>query len=173
MLLPKNNRSLLKSRKVWLASCLLLASISIAMATKAVTLPFNFAVQSFNENCLDAKLIFMSYGKKTIERGSWVIFKPFGMLSYVKDPHIVKIASGLPGDHLKIVDGNTYINDKLVATGLPDAPIVKKTPKELERDEIIPQGKYFITATHPLSFDSRYWGYLDESQIEGKGYRLF
>ncbi len=39
--------------------------------------------------------------------------------------------------------------------------------------QYIPSGKYYVMATAKRSFDSRYWGFVDESWIIGKAYPLF
>lgn len=39
--------------------------------------------------------------------------------------------------------------------------------------QIIPKGKYFVMSPAARSFDSRYWGLVDESWIIGKAYPLF
>ncbi|MCC4821021.1 S26 family signal peptidase [Vibrio lentus] len=35
---------------------------------------------------------------------------------------------------------------------------------------VVPQGHYFALGTLPTSFDSRYWGLVEHSQIIGVGY---
>ena len=68
---------------------------------------------------------------------------------------------------------NVLINGKLVSEGLPLVDTTKVSLRAFERDEVIPQGKFFMTGTHPLSNDSRYWGYLEASTVVGKGYKIF
>ena len=150
-----------------------IACSAFAVATHRIELPYTLGIQPANERCLDANLLLFHYGKFPVKRGDWVMFRPFGALSYVREPYVVKIASGVPGDHLVIKHSLVLVNDKLVAVGLDDAPIVQKNASQLERDEIIPADSYFVTATHPLSFDSRYWGYLKADQVEGLAKRLF
>lgn len=32
---------------------------------------------------------------------------------------------------------------------------------------VIPKDKFFVMGTHPRSFDSRYWGFVDRKDIKG------
>jgi signal peptidase I len=49
----------------------------------------------------------------------------------------------------------------------------KGKPLSLIEGGIIPKGKYFVVADSVRSFDSRYWGLLDEKEILGKAYPIF
>jgi conjugal transfer pilin signal peptidase TrbI len=89
------------------------------------------------------------------------------------DPFILKLAAGVPGDHLSIHHGVVRINGAQVVQGLPLAGAYQHTEQDFERDEVIPPGKYFLVGLHPDSNDSRYWGYLDAGQIEGFAYKVF
>ena len=144
-----------------------------AIASHRISLPIAIAIQSNEERCLEANAMLLVRTQSAINRGDWVAFEPFGALSYVKVPYVIKIVAGIPGDHLAIKHGAILINGKQVASGLPDAPIFGKPERYFEKNELIPNGEYFVLATHPLSMDSRYWGYLKESQIQAHAYRLF
>ena len=73
----------------------------------------------------------------------------------------------------RVAGEEVLINGKVVAKGLPLVDKSKVSTKAFERDEVIPEGKVFMTGTHPLSNDSRYWGYLDLTAVVGKGYKIF
>lgn len=49
----------------------------------------------------------------------------------------------------------------------------KGKPLPLIDGGIIPKGKYFVIGDAVRSFDSRYWGLLDEKEILGKAYPIF
>lgn len=137
--------------------------------------PISFARDPNKEKCLpDLHLaLLIHHAPKEISRGDLVFWKPAGAVSYVKQEYVLKMVGGIPGDRLTIKDGNIYINGAMVGTGLSLSPIYHTTPKQLERDEIIPAGSYFVMGTNPLSDDSRYWGYLPGKAIQGKGYKIY
>jgi len=139
-------------------------------------LPFTFAFDPNAEQCLpDLHLALLTRQKPAaIADGDLLYWKPSGALSYVKTQYVLKMVAGKPGDHLVIRDGAVAINGKTVVSGFPLAEeFYHRNARQLEKDEIIPAGKFFLIGTHPLSDDSRYWGYLDKSAVVGSGYKVF
>ena len=43
----------------------------------------------------------------------------------------------------------------------------------LDKSEIIPKNQFFVIGDNPLSYDSRYWGYLPYGDILGTALALF
>src|SRR5215467_15980569 len=74
---------------------------------------------------------------KDIKRGDVIVFK------YPKDltKHYVKRAIGLPGDRIKIIDKQVYVNDK----PLSEPYKIHKAPPGAYRD---PYGDYFPPKAH-------------------------
>jgi len=139
---------------------------------------------------------FLPYRK--LERGDIIVFK----FPYQDHPHFVKRVIGLPGDHLKIVDQQVYVNGKLL-----DEPYVVHDPasgydplnytfppvgnqmylslvqpewaheirKYIQGDElVIPEGRYFAMGDNrDHSLDSRYWGFVDRDAIMGRPFLIY
>lgn len=80
--------------------------------------------------------------------------------------HLIKRVIGLPGDEIKIEEGQVYINDKL----LEEAYVKGETYADaLEFPLIVPEGKVFVMGDNrEVSLDSRQLGFIDYKQIEGK-----
>jgi len=139
---------------------------------------------------------FLPYRK--LERGDIIVFK----FPYQDHPHFVKRVIGLPGDHLKIVDQQVYVNGKLL-----DEPYVVHDPasgydplnytfppvgnqmylslvqpewaheirKYIQGDElVVPEGKFFAMGDNrDHSLDSRYWGFVDRDAIMGRPFLIY
>lgn len=135
---------------------------------------------------------------RTLQRGDIIVFKyPFG-----DHPHFVKRVIGLPGDHLKLVDQQVYVNGKLLNEpyvvhdpGAPYDPLNYNFPpsrnqyapitvvpewahefrKYIVGDEIVvPPGKYFAMGDNrDRSLDSRYWGFVDRDAIMGRPFVIY
>ena len=135
---------------------------------------------------------------RPLERGDIIVFKyPFS-----DHPHYVKRVIGLPGDHLKLVDQQVFINGKLlnepyavhdVGAGydpfnysfpphkdemIPFNVVPEWRPelrKYIEGDEIVvPPGKYFAMGDNrDRSQDSRYWGFVDRDAIMGRPFLIY
>jgi signal peptidase I len=135
---------------------------------------------------------------RELRRGDIIVFK----FPYQDHPHFVKRVIGLPGDHLKIVDQQVYVNGKLL-----DEPYVVHDPasgydplnytfppvgnqmymsvlqpewarelrSHIQGDElVVPPGKYFAMGDNrDHSLDSRYWGFVDRDAIMGRPFLIY
>jgi signal peptidase I len=130
---------------------------------------------------------------RDIRHGDVIVFHfPFD-----DHPHYVKRVIGLPGDRIKIVNQQVYVNDvaqtEPYAVHDPDAPYdpfgdtFPPTDTDsldaLMRPEwaaeilsyvhdgelVVPPGKYFAMGDNrDHSWDSRYWGFVDRDAIMGR-----
>ena len=129
---------------------------------------------------------------RDIRRGDVIVFKfPFD-----DHPHYVKRVIGLPGERLRIGNGDVYINGEFLrepyvvrnpasqdpyADNFPptDRRVVRFVARREWADQlfdyvhngelIIPPNHYFAMGDNrDLSADSRYWGFVDRDSIMGK-----
>ena len=94
---------------------------------------------------------------------------------YPLDPAVkfIKRVIGLPGDRLEIKDEIVYINGSELVEDYKFLDNFLPKGQDLP-SMIIPQGKYFMMGDNRRnSQDSRYWGYVDEHTIRGKGWFVF
>jgi signal peptidase I len=130
---------------------------------------------------------------RALERGDIIVFK----YPYADHQHFVKRVIGLPGDHLKLVDQDVYINGKrlnepyVVHDPLaPYDPLNYSFPppaaqyftsavlpewahemqKHVQGEElVVPPGEYFAMGDNrDRSLDSRFWGFVDRDAIMGR-----
>jgi signal peptidase I len=130
---------------------------------------------------------------REIRRGDIIVFK----FPFQDHPHYVKRVIGVPGDHVKIVDQNVYVNGKRIVEPYivrdPTAPydpfgdnFPPRSPQYLQAnmqpewaDEIfqyihdgeivVPLGKYFAMGDNrDHSWDSRFWGFVDRDAVMGR-----
>jgi signal peptidase I len=136
---------------------------------------------------------------RELKRGDIIVFK----FPFQDHPHFVKRVIGLPGDHLKIVDQQVYVNGKTLnepyavhdpSSGYGD-PLNYNFPpvgnqmylsslqpewaheirKFIQGDElVVPAGKYFAMGDNrDHSLDSRYWGFVDRDAIMGRPFLIY
>lgn len=86
--------------------------------------------------------------------------------------------AGFPGQSVALEGGSLFIDgvevasinpriQKKIVAARPDYPFAFGPP------EIIPDGKYVMLNESVDSFDSRYFGYVDEAAIRGRGIPIF
>jgi signal peptidase I len=158
------------------------------------------------DHLLVNKFIFGGRGKwydkflpyRELQRGDIIVFK----FPYQDHPHFVKRVIGLPGERLKVVDQQVYINGKPlnepyvvhdagfgsdplnysfppVGNQIFLSPVQPEWARELHKyiqgDEIVvPAGKYFAMGDNrDHSLDSRYWGFVDRDAIMGRPFLIY
>ncbi|WP_299021322.1 S26 family signal peptidase [uncultured Photobacterium sp.] len=90
-----------------------------------------------------------------------------------------KIAAALPGDMVEITPRQVKISHREGGTTeyALDArrmlTYAQMSPLDITKTLLIPKGKIFALGTLSSSFDSRYWGLVDNGQVKGVGYALF
>jgi signal peptidase I len=130
---------------------------------------------------------------REIRRGDIIVFK----FPFQDHPHYVKRVIGIPGDRVKIVDQQVYVNGKRSSEPYivrdPAAPydpfgdnFPPRSPQYLQAnmqpewaDEIfqyihdgeivVPAEKYFAMGDNrDHSWDSRFWGFVDRDAVMGR-----
>jgi signal peptidase I len=130
---------------------------------------------------------------RAVRRGDIIVFK----FPYQDHPHYVKRVIGLPGDRVKIVEKQLFVNGEKMQdshayydSSAPYDPFLYNFPPA-GRDEllpnmqpewideifdhvrdgelIVPANKYFAMGDNrDHSWDSRYWGFVDREAIMGR-----
>jgi len=137
---------------------------------------FHLGIDDQKELCLpgDHRWFLIDRHDQNIWRGDLVAFEadermaPWFPLGQV----VVKIATGVSGDHVEVEADHIVINGTIVSDGLALSEKLGKPPRDFIRQMNIPGNAIWVTGSHPRSFDSRYWGFVYERQIIGKAYAL-
>lgn len=107
-------------------------------------------------------------------RGDRVAFRADGRLApwIPVGRVVVKQVAGVAGDRVAVTTAGITVNDRPVAEGLALSGKLGQSPQAFIRTETVPGGALWVIGTQPKSFDSRYWGPVDERQIIGRAYAL-
>lgn len=94
------------------------------------------------------------------------------VIIHLEDKYIIKRVIGLPGDTVKYIDGQLYINGNAIDEPYLDTVYERNYPGEFMED--IPEFTlgadeyYCLGDNRPDSLDSRYYGPFSLEQISGK-----
>src|ERR1039457_4302930 len=102
------------------------------------------------------------FGLGNIERGDTVVFR-----APVDDKKsYIKRIIGLPGDRVRIEQGQVYVNGLALVENYIQADYRDYSSME---EKVAPPGKYFVLGDHRnSSSDSRAWGWVPRENIYGK-----
>lgn len=112
---------------------------------------------------------------KEPKRGDIIVFR------YPKDrsTDYIKRVIGLPGDEVSIRDKRVFINgekldDPYGHFSTPNIMPGSITPKDNFGPVKVPEGKYFVMGDNrDNSLDSRFWGFVDDTDILGKAMIIY
>ena len=105
--------------------------------------------------------------------GEYVQFRMRKDTRWYQGERLLKVAKGCPGDVLSIVGRHIYINDWPAGEAVP--ALNDGTPMAMITAGVIAERHYYMWASHPASFDSRYaeFNVIPGQQIIGAATRIF
>lgn len=149
---------------LWLRDLLISAAASVLIITFLYQ-PVRVEGTSMLPRLEDRDRLFINkfvYHVSAIERDDIVVFR------YPRDPEksYIKRVIGLPGDHIRIVRGQVWLNGKPLRE--PYVPQEYRDTRSMP-ELTVPDDSYFMMGDHrSISSDSREFGPVERSLIYGK-----
>lgn len=94
---------------------------------------------------------------------------------YANGTLMAKYLAAGPGDTVEVTpDFRILVNDRELAHGLPHLKALDdEAVKRYVGRRVLQADEFWMLGTMPMSFDSRYWGPINGSQIVGRAHVLF
>lgn len=168
---------------------------SVTLAISAVAFSWfgnNYAIHidSQVDRCLpDSRVYLVDKNDKNTVRGGLFAFKAKGLKPYIEEGHqkiwkladkyedgkkLLKIIDGMPGDTVEVTASDNLINGESIGEGgLLLKGTLLKDESHFTKKYVLDDKQYFFAGRTNRSFDSRYWGPVEESEIIGRAIALF
>lgn len=155
-----------RTRLIAAVGCL--ALLAGVLGGEYVTKRYRLGIDTADVKCLPWTYYAISLGTPNPEVGELVAFKVLGLEPHYVDGMIfTKIVKGVPGDQVTARGDGLEVNGELY-------PFSKRTLTKLDlpaeafnRSYQLADGEYFLAATEPDAFDSRYYGPVSAEQFIG------
>jgi conjugal transfer pilin signal peptidase TrbI len=86
---------------------------------------------------------------------------------------MAKRVAAMPGDHVLVDDRGVFVNGHQVASGLILADMFASDRGRLHGETVVPANTLYLLGDASNSFDSRYWGVVSVTEVEGKASVIF
>lgn len=108
-----------------------------------------------------------------IKRGAYVLFDiPIGLIKDLKMNKAIKRVGCIGGNTLRVKKGDYFCDAVYLGTAKPYS-INGKPLQSFSYDGVIPAKKLFMVGDSVDSYDSRYWGFLDQKEVSSSAYPIF
>lgn len=137
---------------------------------------YRLGIDPQKSRCLPQQFFLIDRHNQSPVLGQLYAFRAKNTAPFFRDgAQLVKRLVAGPGDRVSISEltAEIRINNHLIATGLPLTDKLKRPLAYFAGQRQLQSGEYWFLGEGDHSFDSRYWGAVNQQQIIGRAYALF
>lgn len=149
---------------------LLVLSLAMVLAAGYVGARYRIGIDSQQDRCLpDTSVYLIDRWDKTPVKKAPYAFRAQGLAPIYPDgTTMLKRMTGLPGDTVVVTADWVRIEGVIVSRGMALSERLGVEPAAFARELTLEEGAFWFSGETPISFDSRYWGPVDEKQLIGR-----
>lgn len=153
----------------------LIVVMVIALAGGAFASRYRIGIDTQLVKCIPGYSIYLIDRKdRGLEKGAIYAFAAQGLNPLYEDgTQMVKYLRGEPGDHVSVGEHGIKVNGLTVGQGLTHAETLGVPPASFTGEAVLKDDNYWFMGTSDESFDSRYWGTVNDDQVIGRAYPIF
>ena len=152
------------------------AIVFLAFILVGAWLPCRITVAT--SGSLDQRVFFLLPAPTKVELGDYLVFRHQGLPQVqpglgAEHEQMIKQVGCLPGDKLTVDAANRFTcNGQMLGQALAADSKGRPLPQFLFNGQV-PAGRLFMVGTHPRSYDSKYFGFIDATEIIYKALPLW
>lgn len=168
---------IIKQKEPWGKFLIKLVIASLVMAATATygLSRYDFGFDSQVNRCLHPYRAFaIDKWDQEVQIGDYLAFHAQNMGPFFHDGQVVvKQVVAAEGDVVEVRAGQVFINGVFKYGGFQESGLQGLPLSSFDVTLDLGPGEYYMYGWHPLSYDSRYWGAISESQVIGETHALF
>ena len=127
--------------------------------------------------CLSYDVFLVSKTDLTVKRGGiYAITLDRPLLGKIQaGAKLIKIVAAVGGDTVRIERDGVWVNEDSFYP-VPLEVVARHqhiNPSQLQKTFTVPFGELFLLGNTPISYDSRFWGTINEKNVIGRAFVLF
>jgi conjugal transfer pilin signal peptidase TrbI len=146
----------------------------IAVAVLLLASRFTIAVPTQEYSCLFASYFLVDKEDINIKRDHLVAFNlPKNTPYFLKGSRWIKKLVGMPGDHIVVNVDEVVVNGKAYKNNMRQLLMkIDVNEADISKEFYLADDQYFLIGETPLSYDSRFWGAIQKSDMIGDAYAM-
>lgn len=171
MLKKRENPKKFAIKAIWVVIAML---VIFKWAFTSFSAHYSFLFDTQDIRCIPEYKAYFLKKNQPVKIDTIYAFRAKGLTPFFHDGMILgKYLIAAHGDKVEINENGVFVNDILKTSGFVLSDKLGKKQESFYKTFTVPENKAFFIGTAERSYDSRYWGLADVTQIIGEAIPLW